>query len=156
MKKRVMGLLGTAVGFAGGVVVGSRIQGQKTNEAKVYKFYGYYNLLNQWLCLKYQGKSLEEYFVSNNYQTIAIYGMGELGNRLYDELKDTSVNIKYAIDKEVTAFSPIELRTLDEMTNDVDVVVVTAFFAMDEIQMNVEKKVTCPVISLEDVVYETL
>lgn len=155
MKKGVVGILGALVGFTGGVTIGSKLNDKTQIEKKVEKFKSYYSVLNQWLFIKQHGKSLEEYFVNNQYKSIAIYGMGELGNRLFDELENTSVEVKYVVDKEaMSVYSKVDVRELEEMTDDVDAVVVTAVFAMDDIKPAIEEKVTCPVISLEDVVYE--
>lgn len=46
----------------------------------------YYEVLNQWVRLKNEGKQIEEFFEDNNYKTIAIYGYAELGHRLHEEL----------------------------------------------------------------------
>ena len=78
MKKGTIGILGTLVG----AVAAASITKSKTNKTvtqkneKVDKFKGYYNMLNQWLCLKQEGKNLNEYFDNNGYKTVAIYGMG--------------------------------------------------------------------------------
>ena len=81
--------------------------------------------------------------------------MGELGNHLYEELKNSSIQVKYAIDKNVdSTFSDLEVCSLEDELEDVDVVVVTAVFAFDEIVDEISDRVNCPVISLEDVVYE--
>ena len=112
-------------------------------------------MLNQWLALKQEGKSLETYFLENGYKTIAIYGMGEMGNRLYDELKGTSIKVKYAVDQNVNGtYSDIKVVDKDEEFEDVDVMVVTAVFAYCEIEEEVGSKVSFPIISLEDVVFE--
>ncbi len=155
MKKGAVGILGAIVGFTGGVTIGSKLKDKPQNDKKVEKFKSYYSVLNQWLFIKQHGKNLEEYFVNNQYKSIAIYGMGELGNRLFDELENTSVEVKYVVDKEaMSAYSKVDVRELEEMTDDVDAVVVTAIFAMDDIKSDIEEQVTCPIISLEDVVYE--
>lgn len=126
-------------------------RGNKT----VDKFKNYYSLLNQWLSLKNEGKSLEKYFIDNGYSTIAIYGMGEMGNRLYEELKRSSITVKYAIDKNAgSAFSELEVYNLEEDLEEVDVVVVTAVFAFEEIYEELSGQVDFPIISLEDVIYE--
>lgn len=159
MKKRNAMALGLLAGMVtGGVVAGK--MGNKTVEqknAKVEKFKGYYNMLNQWLILKQEGKSLVEYFTNNNYKKIAIYGMGEMGNRLYDELKNSDIEIAYAVDKDVDGIYS-ELQVIDKEDLDqqveVDVMVVTATFAFEEISEEISNSVDCPIISLEDVVYE--
>ncbi|MBO5468259.1 MAG: hypothetical protein J6A03_00755 [Lachnospiraceae bacterium] len=157
MKKGIIGFVGLVTGVIGGVIVGGKlISGRvETVSPKVDKFKGYYNTLNQWLMLKQQGISLEKYFTDNKYNKIAIYGMGELGNRLYDELKDSSIEVKYAIDQNAMAvYSNIDVVDMDEITDDVDVVVVTAVFAMEKVESELQLKISCPIVSLEDIVYE--
>lgn len=147
-------LLGAVAGAAGAGYVGSKQVSKKT--VKVDKFKGYYNMLNQWLILKQEGKNLSEYFVTNGYKTIAIYGMGEMGNRLYDELKGSGITVKYAIDKNA-ASTYSELDVIDPDVAEfeaVDAIVVTATFAFDEIEEMLSEKVDFPIVSLEDVVYE--
>lgn len=146
-------LLGTIVGAAGSAYFG--IKQVEKKEEKVDKFKGYYNMLNQWLMLKQQGKSLAEYFKSNDYHTIAIYGMGEMGNRLYDELKGTDIVVKYAVDKNAdSTYSELEVIDPEDDFETVDVMIVTATFAFDEIESKLSNKVGFPIVSLEDAVYE--
>jgi len=157
MKKGIIGGLGIVIGVLAGSVITGRVSEKNLEKKseKVNKFKSYYNMLNQWLVLKGQGKSLEEYFTGNGYKTIAIYGMGEMGNRLYEELKDSDIEIQYAIDKAPGAvYSELEVREAEEEMDKVDVVIVTATFAYDEIKEELEDKFTCPIISLEDVICE--
>lgn len=157
MKKGLISLLSLVTGAAAGAVAAGTFQGKTIEQKsqKVDKFKSYYNMLNQWLILKQEGKSLEKYFLDNGYKTIAVYGMGEMGNRLYDELKGSSVEIKYAIDKNAAStFSELEVVDPEDDFAEVDAVIVSAIFAFDEVEELLQKKVDCPVISLEDVVYE--
>lgn len=154
----MVGILGTVVGVIGGVSAISTLTKkqilQKTQ--KIDKFKNYYNILNQWLVLKQEGKSLEQFFIDNKYKTVAIYGMGELGNRLYDELKDSNnIQVKYAIDRNAAStYAEIEILELEAGLPEVDVIVVTAVFAFDEIEEELKKKVECQIVSLNDVVWE--
>ena len=79
-----------------------------------------------------------------------------MGNRLYDELKNsTEVTMKYAVDQNAaSAYAEIEVIDKDEDYEDVDVMVVTATFAFDEISEELSEKVNFPVVCLEDVVFE--
>lgn len=157
MKKGMIGILAASLGIAAGVIGVNYFKNKKIVEKteKVDKFKGYYNLLNQWLQLKNEGKNLHTYFHDYNYKSIAIYGMGELGNRLYEELKDSDIEIKYAIDKNAeSTYSELNVIGIEEKYEEVDVIVVTAIFAFDEIEKELSLKVQCPVISLEDIVYE--
>lgn len=157
MKKGVVAVLatlfGAAAGAAGSGYLKQKAVDQKTQ--KVDKFKGYYSMLNQWLTLKQEGKSLEKYFVDNGYKNIAIYGMGEMGNRLYDELKGSSIKVAYAVDQNAAStYSELEVIEPEDELKEVDVLIVTATFAFDEIEKELSDKVTCPIVSLEDVVYE--
>lgn len=147
-------IMGAVVGAAGIGYLSNKQIAQKTE--KVDKFKGYYNMLNQWLIIKQEGKNLSEYFKKNNYNSVAIYGMGEMGNRLYDELKGSEINVKYAVDKNAAStYSELEVFDPDDCEYEkVDCIVVTATFAFDEISEKLEDEVSFPIISLEDVVYE--
>lgn len=157
MKKGSVAILSMLAGAVAGVASAGTYQGKviKTKQGKVDKFKSYYNMLNQWLMLKQEGKNLETYFNDMNYKTIAIYGMGEMGNRLYDELKDSSVKVLYAIDKEAgSTYSEIDVYEVEDSLPEVDAVVVTAIFAYEEIEDVLSEKVDCDIVSLEDIVFE--
>lgn len=156
MKKGLLAGMSMLLGAGVGAVVVGKVTNTSIVEknGKVDKFKGYYNLLNQWLMIKQEGKSLDEYFEKNGYKTVAIYGMGEMGNRLYEELKNTNIEVKYAVDKNATSlYSELEVKELEDLLPEVDVVVVTATFAFNEISEKISDKFACPIISLEDVVY---
>ena len=127
MKKGGVAVLSTLVGAVAGAVGTNYLAEKKVEQkaAKVDKFKSYYNMLNQWLSLKQEGKSLEKYFVDNGYKTIAIYGMGEMGNRLYDELKDSKeVTIKYAVDQNAdSTYSELDVIDKDEEYEEADVII---------------------------------
>lgn len=164
MKKGIITAISSIIGIMAGVVIGGigigYLKQQKINskDEKIDKFKGYYNLLNQWLMIKQNGKSLESYFIDKGFKSVAIYGMGEMGVRLYDELKGTNVSVKYAIDKNASEiYTEIEALGMDgdlDEINDVDIVVISATFAFNEIEEKLKKKVNVPIISLEEVVYE--
>lgn len=113
----------------------------------------FYNLLIEWLKLCQEGKTLASYFEKNNYKTIAIYGMKELGERLFDELRETGVEVKYAIDRNSAVYAEIEILNPEEVLPSVDVIVVTAIHYYNEIKETLSKNINCPIISLEDIIY---
>lgn len=157
MKKGVIAVIsvltGVALGIVGDGYYKNKIISQNNN--RVNKFKSYYNILNQWIVLQHEGKKIEQFFINNGYSKIAIYGMGEIGNRLFEELKDSSIEVKYAIDKNAdNTYSQIEVYTLDDDLEEVDAIIVTTAFAFVEIKNSLEQKVNYPIISLEDVVYE--
>lgn len=156
MKKVILSGLSSLIGIAAGASIVAKINEKVIikKEKKIDKFKTYYNVLNQWLIVKGEGKSLVKYFEDNELKSIALYGMGELGNRLYEELKESNVEIKYAIDKEAgSTYSEIIVKSIDEDLEEVDAIIVTAIFDFEEVKNDLTEKVKYPIISLEDIVY---
>lgn len=121
-------------------------------DGKLLKFKSYYNLLNQWLILKNRGIDLAEYFIGNGLKRVAIYGMGEIGCRLWEELHDGPVDVLCGIDKEGgSPYGSLRVYTYNESWPEVDVIVVTAVFAFDKVRADLSKKTDARIISLEDV-----
>lgn len=150
-------IAGVAVGgLAGTIAMGMKNEKQEEKlKKRTDKFYGYFHLVNQWLVLKNEGKSLKIYFEKNNYKKIALYGMGELGNRLFEELKGSNVEISYAIDQKADRiYSDVKVVTIEDRLEPVDVIVVTPIFDYDEIEELLMDRSDCPVVSLEDVVFD--
>lgn len=157
MRKGFLATISAIAGMTVGAATIGKIQEKaiRSNEKDIDKFRSYYNMLNQWLLIKQEGRSLKEYFIKNGYKTLVIYGMGEMGNRLYEELKDTDIEVKYAIDKEAdSVYSELKVVEKDSHLETADVMVVTAIYAYDEIEEEMETKIDFPIISLEEVIYE--
>lgn len=156
-KKNIMYLAFSGISFAGvgaAFIIKNYIKNMKERYS-VKRLDSYYKTLNQWLFLKNEGKNLEEYFLDNEYKNIAVYGLGELGHRLIEELRHSSINIKYAIDQNSESiFSEFEVLSLDDNLPDVDAVIVTPIFDFNDIKQSLEDKINCNIISLEDIVYE--
>lgn len=96
---------------------------------------------------------MEEYFVREGYNNIIIYGMVEVGNRLFRKLEESRVTVKYCMDSDAPVMDSNMKGVSEDSIEGVDAVVVTAMFAFDEIEEKLHKIVDCPVISLEEVVF---
>lgn len=157
MKKALSTLLGMAAGAAAGGIAAKQASVKKIKKmneggAKVHELY---MAFDQWLQIRQEGKTLVEYFTKNGYKTVAVYGMKELGERLIDELKGSGVTVSYAIDKNADCiYAEVDVVTPDEELAEVDVIVVTAITYFDEIEEMLCEKVDCPIVSLEDILYE--
>ena len=62
-----------------------------------------YYVTLEWLALKIRKKSLAEYLLERDIHSVAIYGMGYLGELLWEDLKDTSISVAYGIDRNAPA-----------------------------------------------------
>ena len=157
MKKVFSTLLGMAAGAAAGGIAANqaaakKIRGMHESGEKVHELY---MAFDQWLQIRQQGKTLAEYFTKKGYKTVAVYGMKELGERLCDELRGSDVAVKYAIDKNADfIYADVDVVMPDEELAPVDVIVVTAITYFDEIEEMLCEKVDCPIVSLEDILYE--
>ena len=147
-------VIGAVVGKIGSDIISQKKIDEKAEKAD--KFKRYYGMLNQWLILKQEGRSIVQYFEHKQYKKIAIYGVGEMGNRLYEELRGSGIEIAYAIDKNQTdTYWNVEVVKEDAKLERVDAIIVTAIFAYDEIEEEMISKTESPIISLEDIIYES-
>lgn len=129
-------------------------QGYKKIEKSEKRLLGYYDILVKWMDIIHKNKSLEQYFLQEGIRKIAIYGMGELGVQLLLELKDSSIEVKYAIDQNTeNIIEGIKVYKPEDTLDKVDAVIVTPIFAFDAIKEIMENKTSCRILSLEDVVY---
>ena len=83
----------------------------------------YYQIMNMWLYLKMHNQSIIPYMKENGYIHIAIYGMKELGERLFDELDGTGIEVDYVIDKD-TISGNYKLYSPEDDLPEVDCIVV--------------------------------
>lgn len=145
----------------GGVVTGAgtvgKIQRNKIEKVKSMseKHLELFLMMNQWVKVKQKGKNIASYLEKNGYKNIAIYGMSYAGETLINELKGTNVSVAYGIDKKADSiYADVDVVSIDDDLAPVDVIVVTAITFFDEIEENLSEKLDCPIISLEDILYE--
>lgn len=113
-----------------------------------------FGLTNEWLADRQKGKNIGDVLRNKGYQSVAVYGMGYLGERLVDELSDSGINIQYTIDRsKKKRYADIDIRGMQEDLPEVDVVVVTAICDFEEIKSSLKEKIKSPIISLEDIIY---
>lgn len=161
MKKGTISVLSVIAGVVVGATVGVSIVAKKEKEVQnkwkkmSNKHLDLMLLLNQWLITKEEKKSIVDYFHENKFKSIAIYGMSYVGERVYDELKNSDVTVKYAIDQNADRiYSEIDVISPDEDLETVDAIIVTPISFYDEIEESLSSKVNCPIISLEDILYQ--
>ncbi len=86
---------------------------------------------------------------------IAVYGIGILGEYLIEELRKQRITIVYIVDrKEMDSqeFQGIKVYHPNEPLPEADLVIVTAVFYFDDIAFELKKKVSCPIVSLEEII----
>ena len=99
-----------------------------------------FKMMAQWVQVKQEGKKLASYFESHGYKKIAIYGMSY---------------VVYGIDKNAASiYADIKILPKIDSLEEVDAIVVTAITFFDEIEKMLAEETDCPVVSLEDVLFE--
>ena len=78
---------------------------------------------------------------------------------IFDERPAASVassfHVAYGIDKNADSiYTDIDVVSKDENLEEVDAVVVTAITFFDEIEEELSARLECPILSLEDILYE--
>ena len=111
-------------------------------------------IFNDWMKLKSEGKSLQNYFTDNDMNKVAIYGFGILGQRLYDDLKTLDVEVAYIVDRNAAQIQidGLKVVTLEEELGEVDAIIITPIQYFMEIERELETKLSSEIISIEDIV----
>lgn len=157
MKKGIIAALSTIGGVAIGSTAIGKISGDRIKEIDkiANKHLDLYLMMNQWVKVKQAGKNLSSYFEQEGYKEIAIYGMHYVGETLVEELAGSNVKIKYGIDKDASVlYADFDLLTPDNTLPEVDAIVVTPITFFNEIEDMLTKKIDCPIISLDDILYQ--
>lgn len=157
MKKTIISILSALTGVVLGAGAAGKISSDKTKKVQSMsdKHLALFLMMNQWVKIKQEGKSLAAYFEANGYKRIAIYGMSYAGETLADELKNTGVTVVYGIDQRADSlYTDLDIVTMDDDLEEVDAIVITAITFFDEIEEQLLEKVNCPILSLEDILYE--
>lgn len=111
-------------------------------------------LLSQWIANRQRGLSISRYLETRGMKQVAIYGMGDLGQRLCDELADTDVIVEYAIDRRAEhIISSVRLINTEEKYEVVDAIIVTSVYDFEKVKRLINAKTECEILSLEKVVY---
>ncbi len=155
-KTIILSLIAGVFGIFAGIRIGFSSEIKKRRKLKELsdKHFVLMCLLNQWMKTKQEGKTILKYFHDRQIDHIAIYGMSYVGERLYDELKDSDIEVKYIVDRNADKiYTEADVFTPDETLPEVGAIVVTPVFYYDEIKEMLSQKVNCPIFSLEDILY---
>lgn len=110
---------------------------------KMYK--QYYRVLERWMLLKEEGKSVSSFFYENDLEKVIIYGNGKMAKHLLKELEGSKIEVIDIIDK----------NTMDQgkKIEDVDCIVVTPTYDFQNITSRLSEKTTNKIINLEEIVF---
>lgn len=116
--------------------------------------------LKRWLENRNHNKTFLDYFRQYGYQAIAIYGAGDLGRLLYEEIRGTEVAVKYFVDRNAEGIREIDgipVITIQEIRDreEVDALIITPVGNYDAICRTLaEHNPEIRTLSLREAVYE--
>lgn len=157
MKKGLLVTLSTLTGAAIGAGLTKKTTSKQAREANKFakKHLALYLMMNEWVHVKQDGKSIAKYFEKHNYRKIAVYGMNYVGETLLRELEGSEIEVMYAIDKNADdIYVDVDVVKPDAELAEVDAIVVTPITFFEEIEEMLSERMDCPIISLEDILYE--
>ena len=109
---------------------------------------------------KQEGKSIPQYLKKQNIKNVVIYGMSFLGNRLYYELSENGIEVKYGIDQnekcELLDLTIYQVENLKGIADKSDTVIVTAVLAYDAIKKELIKLGYQSIFCIDEILYQLL
>lgn len=111
-------------------------------------------LLRKWVGGLSDDNGLARLLSSSGIKRIAIYGMGYMGELLYEDLRNTSVDVIYGIDSNYASiYSTLPLYgRIQEM--EIDAIIITPIDAYDSISEQIKGVCSVPCYSLTELVYK--
>lgn len=132
------------------------IMGNDMTIAMGNKFQEMFILAEKWLRIHNEGKTIGNYMRTYGYQTIAIYGIGYLGQRVYDELLREGIGITYIVDKifddVIDMDDWIPLLNPNNNLPQVDLIIITTVMEADDIKAMLTARYLYSIVNLSDII----
>jgi len=125
-------------------------------------FKNYYQIYNVWISAKNRGRILCKLLVDKGYREVGIYGLGEIGERLFEELSSCNdLNVRCFIDQGKFIqdnYNGVKIVTIDDLVNypDLNVIIITPFYAREAIDRQLAGKISqnTKTVSFDDLVFD--
>lgn len=127
---------------------------QKMKE-KSNKFSEYFHVINLWMKKNHNHAKISDYLEKRGINTIAIYGIGQLGERLYEELNGSEVKILYAIDRNTNReYHQIPVILPEQKFENVQMIIVTPVTEYESIKEKLGQEPNIQIISLKEIIQD--
>lgn len=120
--------------------------------ADYLKFQKMFHVMLDWVRIKKRGIKMADFFRKSGFYNIAIYGMGYIGECLYDELQGSNIHVIYGIDRSAIDYeNELAIYRIEDKLEEVDAIVVTVLEDTKKVVELIQKKVECPIIKISEV-----
>lgn len=119
-----------------------------------------FQIVNRMLYLKQRGKSIVDYLKTEEIQKVCIWGCSDLGQRVYDELKESDIDVICGIDmnpdkRNIEADTVLPDFKNVSLIEQSDAIIVTAVFNLTDICNKIsELGIKCKVLSIDKILME--
>ncbi len=108
-------------------------------------------MIQRWLSLKLEGRSLADGLLQRGIRSAALYGMGYLGCCLYDELDNGGIRISYVMDRRpVDADGIVKVVRIEDALPQTDGIIITVLGDNRDLQKLIEAKCDAKVMLLSE------
>ena len=119
------------------------------------KFRKMFFMMYDWMKLKNKGSGICDYLKSGGYLKIAIYGMGYIGECIYEELCHSKIQVSFAIDRLALDFKKeLPIVKLEDEFEKVDLIITTVAEDISETIEILREKGECPVVTFSQLLKE--
>lgn len=127
--------------------------GFAAEELELSKYKMFTKILSNWVAANADHSYIADALLKLNYNKIAIYGYGNLGRLLYNEIKNSKCKVEYIIDKneKVKEYGISVYHTVENL-KPVDVVIVTAVLGYEEIEQMLNEKCALKCVPLDKII----
>lgn len=150
--------------YLGGIILGIYLWIYKIYKIKKYiynikcerdKYWEMFLMMSAWMSNRQRGKFIGDFLERKGFHEIDIYGVGNIGKNLYEELLYKNINVRYLIDRNKNIqIQGRAVKNLRDIDKSVDAVIITVVYNFEEIKEELAKKFSCSILSLADIIYK--
>lgn len=121
------------------------------------KFLSYFNTMLLWQKASLDHKKLSDYFQDT--ESIAVYGMGDIGKLICRSLKENGKNLKYGIDQNSTvadASLGIRVYLPEEVLPQVDVAIISLEYISEQIEAVLKEHEIRKIVTIDEILQSLL
>lgn len=147
-------LAGMAIGFLVCIVMKNELLFRA--EKSLDKIRRVYYVTDKMLAVAEQGKTIADWLKEQGYRSIAVYGMGKLGEHLINELEAADTPVQYAIDRREIKGMKIPVYSVGAAVPEADILIVTAIVNEKELYQILPEEAFGTIIPLEQILTQLL
>lgn len=112
----------------------------------------YYSVMVAWVDCLQHNISIGDYLKKKGIQTIGIYGMQAIGERVFCDLMQNGINPVCIIDKSDDIYGEIPIYRPEEQLPELDMIIVTAEYYYAEIKETLLVNDNCEIVALSTII----